>query len=138
MKQKKLTIAQWIVYALFSILTLVAGIPKIILADQPVEMLSALNYPLVGVQLIGLVWVLVAIAVWFNHLRSYAALLATHIAAGFIATHIAAAIPANPMMFAYLVIPVAVLYLDGFFKRVSPGLLKDIKNLEKDLEKEEQ
>ena len=126
-----------IIYALFSAATLFAGIPKIILADGPVNMLSAFNYSPVAMQLLGVVWVLTAICVWFESLRSYAALAATHILAGFVATHIATATPLNLSMIAYALLPLLVLWADNFFLRISPGAVEGAKHLGKDIAEEQ-
>lgn len=136
-QEAKTSIAAYIVFGLFSLITLAAGIPKIILAEDAVNMLAGFHYSPVAAQLIGIIWILCAIAVWFKQLRSYAALAATYILAGFVATHIATATPLNWMMAAYGVIPVAVLYFDGFFCRVSPGLEEDAKQFAQDLANEE-
>lgn len=137
MKQKKSLIIKQSILGLFSALMLFAGIPKIILSEQPVDMLTALNYTTVGVQFIGMAWILCGIIVWFEHLRSFAALFSTHILAGAIATHVVADIPMNPLLLAYALLPLAVLYFDGFFHRASPELKKDLHALPEDLSENE-
>ncbi len=137
-REKKTTVLQYIIFALFSVAVIAAGVPKIILAQQPVTMLTGFGYPTIAIQLIGLVWILVGIAVWMKSLRSYAALLATHITAGAIATHIAAGVPIPLAMLVYIILPLAVLVADRFFTKVSPSLEEAATHLSEDAVKEQE
>lgn len=115
-------ILKYVILGLFTASMLLAGIPKMILMEGVIAFLGPMGFSLIAIQLIGLGWVLSAILVWFEQLRSYGVLLASHMYAGVIAVNVAAGNPFPVVFWIGPLLIIGVFLVDNIFKKLSPNI----------------
>jgi hypothetical protein len=108
----------YIILGLFSAMTALAGVPKLLGLSFVVDQLAALGYSQVFTHFIGLCWVCAAIGVWFSKLRSIVVLCTIPIVSGALASHITHGDGFYYSLLAFVVLGGLILYLDGFYGRI--------------------